>query len=329
MRLMTCLAVVFVVGTLVAAPPRIIFDTDMCFDYDDVGALAILHALADAGECEIIGIVSSTRHSPALGMCELINAHYGRTNLLMGVCREMGVSAKKEKNGITQVYQALVEERKKTLTYPNTNGAADANAVYRRLLMDSPDGSVVICTVGFLTNVRRLLETPGDAVSPLTGCELVARKVKAWYAMAGILPKGAEFNVREEPESAAKAIANCPVPLYFIDFNLGVDVLTGLPVSRQGVSAGIVAEAYLRSMNVWGERNRGRSSWDLLAVLAAVRDYESHFGVERGTMHVDPRSGFNTWTKAETGPHFVLLEKTPKAKLRDILDELLTRPPRR
>ena len=33
-----------------AAPVKVIFDTDMITDFDDVGALACLHALADAGE---------------------------------------------------------------------------------------------------------------------------------------------------------------------------------------------------------------------------------------------------------------------------------------
>jgi hypothetical protein len=32
---------------------KIIFDTDMHTDCDDAGALAILHTLADKGECEI------------------------------------------------------------------------------------------------------------------------------------------------------------------------------------------------------------------------------------------------------------------------------------
>ncbi len=39
--------------------PRIVFDADMIGDYDDVGALAILHALADAGECEIASAAGS------------------------------------------------------------------------------------------------------------------------------------------------------------------------------------------------------------------------------------------------------------------------------
>ena len=40
-------------------PVSVIFDTDMGPDYDDVGALALLHALADSGEVRILATVSS------------------------------------------------------------------------------------------------------------------------------------------------------------------------------------------------------------------------------------------------------------------------------
>ena len=49
-------------ATLLAAPvPKIIFDTDMVEDYDDVGAMAVLHAMADEGKCEILAVATCTR----------------------------------------------------------------------------------------------------------------------------------------------------------------------------------------------------------------------------------------------------------------------------
>ena len=62
--LVSCAAVAFAAA---AAPVKIIFDTDMLTDFDDVGALACLHALADAGECEILATVSSTRGNASVG----------------------------------------------------------------------------------------------------------------------------------------------------------------------------------------------------------------------------------------------------------------------
>ena len=40
-------------------PVKIIFDTDMGPDFDDVGAITVLHALADNGECEILACMAS------------------------------------------------------------------------------------------------------------------------------------------------------------------------------------------------------------------------------------------------------------------------------
>jgi len=43
-----------------SAPVDVIFDTDMMTDCDDAGALAVLHALADRGECRIVATVVSS-----------------------------------------------------------------------------------------------------------------------------------------------------------------------------------------------------------------------------------------------------------------------------
>ena len=64
-----------------AEPVKVIFDTDMLTDFDDVGALACLHALADAGEAEILATVSSTRGNASVGAVQVINSYYGRGNL--------------------------------------------------------------------------------------------------------------------------------------------------------------------------------------------------------------------------------------------------------
>ena len=39
------------------APIRVILDTDMDSDCDDMGALAMLHALADSGEAQILAVM--------------------------------------------------------------------------------------------------------------------------------------------------------------------------------------------------------------------------------------------------------------------------------
>ena len=174
--------------------PKIIFDTDMLTDFDDVGALACLHALADAGECEILATVSSTRGNASVGAIEVINRYYGRGDLPVGAPKGMGVigaragaktkvdpsaplGEKSGNDGGHYKYRKLLADYPGWYRYADADDAPDANEVYRRVLAAQPDCSVTICSVGFTTNMRRLLETGPDAISPLSGRELVAKKV--------------------------------------------------------------------------------------------------------------------------------------------------------
>ena len=68
--------------SLAAAPPvKVIFDTDMAGDVDDVGALAILHAMADLGEAEILAVGISSRNEDVGPVVDAINTWYGRPDI--------------------------------------------------------------------------------------------------------------------------------------------------------------------------------------------------------------------------------------------------------
>ena len=57
---------------------KIIFDTDLGPDYDDVGALAFLHSMADSGKAEILATISSNRHELVAPSIEIINSYFNR-----------------------------------------------------------------------------------------------------------------------------------------------------------------------------------------------------------------------------------------------------------
>ena len=62
-------------------PKSVIFETDMCTDVDDVGALAVLHALADSGEAEILAISFNEVHPSAADAICAINTWYNRDDI--------------------------------------------------------------------------------------------------------------------------------------------------------------------------------------------------------------------------------------------------------
>ena len=59
-------------------PQRIIIDTDMSTDCDDVGAVCMAHALMDMGEANLLAVVHNTGLPEGVGAVSAINAWYGR-----------------------------------------------------------------------------------------------------------------------------------------------------------------------------------------------------------------------------------------------------------
>ena len=333
------LSVALAVLALGAEPVKVVFDTDMYTDFDDAGALACLHALADAGECEILATVANTRDCLSVAMCEIINAYYGRPDIPVGCSREIGRTGSSEAH--IKRYGATVEKYGNWVKHRNSNKAPDANEVYRRILVAQPDNSVVICSVGFLTNLRRLLETKPDSISPLDGRTLVAKKVKLWVAMACKYPDGKEYNSMKDPESSRIAIENWPTPIVFTDFEYGKDCFAGRALAESGQKGNPVADVFAGNIPSRDEIRRdsarqlrccfgmgGRAAWDETAVLIAVRGTEPYFNVDRGTYRMVGTDGANEWAPdAERGPHLRITEKLPKSEVGRIIDELMLRPP--
>jgi len=57
----------------------------MSTDVDDVGALAVLHALADSGEAEILAISFNEVHPSAANAICAINTWYNRGDIPIGI----------------------------------------------------------------------------------------------------------------------------------------------------------------------------------------------------------------------------------------------------
>ena len=174
-------------GRAAAAEPAptvdIVFDTDIGNDVDDVLALGLLHALEARGECRLLA-VTITKDSPlAAPFTDAVNEFYGRGSIPIGVVRG-GVTPEAG----TFLPLALARDGDR-LRYPHdlvdAATAPEAVQLLRRTLAGRPDRSVVIVQVGFSTNLARLLDSPADDVSPLSGRDLVKAKVRLLSLMAG------------------------------------------------------------------------------------------------------------------------------------------------
>ena len=119
-----------------AAPVKIILDTDMIGDYDDVGAMAVLHTLADEGACEILATVSSTHSNASVGTIEIVNRYYGRPEIPVGAVKNDGVGGGSEnpQRRSHVKYEKLLQMYPGWWRYRNANESPDATDVYRRAL---------------------------------------------------------------------------------------------------------------------------------------------------------------------------------------------------
>ena len=63
----------------------VIFDSDMGPDYDDVGALTLLHAFGDSDYVKILATVASTKYEGVAAVFNVLNTYFNRPGLLIGV----------------------------------------------------------------------------------------------------------------------------------------------------------------------------------------------------------------------------------------------------
>ncbi len=301
-------------------PVRIILDTDIGPDYDDVGAVAVLHALADSGYAEPLAIIASNAHELVVPTIEILNTYFGRPDLPTGAPK--GATAANA--GASQKWPELLVEKYSYKT-ASTDDAPDAVTTYRRLLSAQPDTSVTVVTVGFLTNLAELLASAPDGVSPLNGKELVAKKVKRLVSMAGLFPEGREYNVLMDSVASEQVFTQWPTEIIFSGFEIGKQVITGLRVINNTELDSPVKEAYGKAMFHNGNDSLGRMSWDQTAVLVAVKGAAPYYGLRRG--RYIPKGGNNGWEDAPNGPHAYLTDLMPAAQVTAAIEDLMMHQP--
>lgn len=297
----------------------IIFDSDMGPDYDDVGALAMLHALSDFGECEILATVVSNRYPANAAITEAINRYFKRPDIPVGIAGSKAPYLAPSNHYTDSLAQIFLGEVRSSDEYPSSL------EIYRKVLSAQSDHSVTIVTIGFLSNMKELLESGPDEFSPFSGVELISRKVKKLVSMAGMLPQGREYNIYSHAEAGYYTFANWPTQILLSGFEVGNHILTGKPVSKADTINNPVAWAY--NYNFRTRNETSRQSWDQTAVLAAVRDPEKYFYVCGPGRLIVNEDGSNFWDPETDAGHYFLVHKYPYEVIEKILDDLMVHEP--
>ncbi len=296
-------------------PVKIIFDTDIGGDWDDVGALAVLHHYANTNEAEILAVgVSAVGYTAEWGpsCIDAINTYFNRPEIPIGICSS-GIDYP------TSPYNRQISEE-----FPfKLDTVFNAAKLYRKLLSQQPDTSVVIVTVGYFDNIAELLKTSSCNYSELSGVDLVNKKVKRWVCMGGIFPEGGtECNATSAPIATKFAIDNWPRPILFSGFEIGNKIETGKKLALLPKSNPI-----RRAYEISGGLN---TSFDQTAIVAAVKDPELYWEVVGNgycSMSTDWKTG-NKWHSSPDKGHAYLKEKVPPEDLEVLIDSLMMAMPK-
>lgn len=334
MRL-TILALSIAVSAAVAATRAervpILFDTDMETDCDDAAAMAVLHALADNGECDILATVVSVRDWASVATVAAINSYYGRPSLPLGMVKGDGVLEKSK--FASQIAAEFPTHVKSAADVP------DATLVYRDVLEKQPDQSVTIVTVGYLTNLKSLLQLPADGAHP-GGVDLVKAKVKRWVCMGGNFVgspprddlKLGNVNFQRDSASAHHVIHHWPTPVIFVGREIG-SVPSGLEIGDRLTETPARNPVRAAYAHYFDGRVKKRHVADPTTVLYAVRGLRDYWDIQtKGWMDLRPDMTFEWKTDREAGQAFLLKKHkdgVPNDRvIEGVLNELLVQPPR-
>jgi inosine-uridine nucleoside N-ribohydrolase len=302
-------------------PVRIILDTDIGPDFDDVGAFAVLHALADKGEAKILATVASNRYPQIAEVIDVLNTYFNRPDIPIGVPKGPSVELTASQGWVKEIVANYPHKITSNKQVP------DPVEVYRKVLSRQPDHSITIASTGFFTNLANLLESGSDQYSELTGRELVRKKVKKLVSMGGKFPSGAEFNVYNDIPSANYVFKNWPPPIIFLGFKVGLQIKTGLPlIHNSKIRNDPVKDVFKTEIPKIPADTNGHPSWDETTVLTAVRGTSPYFKKISGHINTVNAERKVSWDSTRSGQYYLVLVK-PASCIEKVLNTLMQHQP--
>lgn len=317
-----------------AAPVKLIFDTDMGNDVDDVMALEMIHNLQKRGACELLAVTITKDHPQAASFVDAVNTFHGYPDVPIGVVR----------NGATPEpgkFNLLGDEKNAdgSFRYPHDllsgEQAPEAVGLLRKVLAAQPDNSVALAQVGFFTNFARLLDSKADEHSPLSGRDLIKKKVTFLSMMAGAFQtvkwetRHLEYNVVKDIPAAQKLTIHWPTPIIWSGYEIGIAAAyphTSIEQDFEYVKHHPLKEAYV----LYNPPPHDRPTWDPTAVLYAVYPDRGYFDLSpAGGVTVEDNGA--TWyrpSKDGKGRHrYLVMSAEQTARVREAIVQLCVEPP--
>ena len=319
-RLFLLMAVLCGVAVMRAERQNVIFETDMGNDVDDALAIDMLYKYNKQKRINLMAVMLNKEGEFPPKYIDLLNTWYGQKRIPIGVSPRADQSLVAGPN-YTQVVCEELDAKGKPLykrSIKDYTKLLPAVKLYRKLLAKAEDASVTIVSVGFSTNLALLLDTKPDEFSPLTGKELIGRKVKRLVAMAGHIenPKYAEYNVVNDVKACQRVFQDWPTPICISPFELGLQIRYPARSIEEDFTWA-KHHPIVDSYKAYLKKIEDRPTWDLTAVLYAV-DPQQFFNISPAGHIEVTDEGYTHYTQDASGRHFYL-SVTPE-QARAILD---------
>lgn len=187
-------------------PVQMILDSDFGSSTDDLFALMMLNHYMDDGLVDLKGIVVDREGEKNAALVDIFNTYYGHPEVPIGLERN-GVKNPRcfiPYNGICDLKDAQGTPLFKRTV--DTSRCPEGYKLYRQLLSQADDKSIVVVAIGFATTLAQLFESGADEYSPLSGVELFGKKVKSVYIQSGRFEAGdslSGYNMRAASRQSA------------------------------------------------------------------------------------------------------------------------------
>ena len=306
-------------GLAQAAPVKLIFDTDMGNDIDDLMALSMIHNLQKRGACELLAVTITKDHPQAAAFVDAVNTFYGYPDTPIGVVRD---GAAKEPGKFNLLADKYPHDLKSGADAPEAGG------LIKEILAQQPDGSVVIAQVGFFTNLARLMDDPEAK-------DLIAKKVKVLSLMAGAFQtvkfdtRHLEYNVKLDIPAAQKLAKEWPTPMVWSGFEIGVAAAFPHVVIEQDLNY-VEHHPLKEGYYLYNPPPHDRPTWDPTAVLYAIYPDRGYFDLSPAgdvTVEEDAATLFRP-TKNGKGKHrYLIMSPEQTERVREAIVQLSVEPP--
>lgn len=297
--------------SLVAGPPKnMIMDSQWITDVDEYLALRILAWAHSIGLIKLLAVTNCfTNTSVTDPDAPQIVSQILTTQRVSGVLLAAGPTTTNVSVASTTVGAFLAQAFSPARRLTTGLGLNTAVPVLRSALA-AATSPVDIFACGTGNNLYDLLLSPADAISPLTGQQLIIAKVGTLYWEAGQYPAatalaGAEYNFGNVPGATGTLwpvtdylLKFWPTPIVFEGYELGVMFSCG----AQNYLTATDPIGYLYGVD--DTFKYGRQGWASSAALIALKGPAfAGFSTVTGQNTINTATGFNTFVPGPGGAH--------------------------